>query len=128
MSEFESQEQARRRLQLKGFTREQAAEVQQMASQMAQAQVQRSIAATQHYLSTVVSLMTSAFGLVAALAWNNAIQAWLHQYMAGNGVEIQFMYALVATFLAIIVIGILGFVSSRFLKNGRNLLAPPSGQ
>jgi len=67
-------------------------------------------AATTVVIATVVSLVTSAFGFVAALAWNNAIVAVLNQ-----GVFTRFgwkaeepiglvIYAIVATLIAIIVV------------------------
>src|SRR5215467_3451790 len=48
------------------------------AQAVARAQAQ---AATTVIISTIVSLVTSAFGFVAALAWNSAIQEILHEHL-----------------------------------------------
>lgn len=52
----------------------------------------------------VLALSTAAFGLVAALAWNEAIQAFVNQYFsAGSGIWSKFFYAIVVTALAVFV-------------------------
>ncbi len=71
-------------------------------------------AATTVIIATIVSLVTSAFSFVAALAWNTAIQAALDKYFNQNGpmtkivgnhpVAIKGVYALIVTLIAIIVI------------------------
>jgi hypothetical protein len=123
MADQETPEQTRRRLELRGFTREQAQAVQQTAAQMAQAQVQRVTNATSNFITTVVALVSSAFGFAAALAWNSAIQTWISTLPGINGksVQGQIIYALAATAIAIIVIAILGIIGSR-VKGGRNML------
>lgn len=129
----ESPEVARRRLELRGFNREQAQAIQQMASQMAQSQLQaaqnqmrRAAEASNNFASTVVALVSSAVGFVAAFAWNDAIQAWLNIYIkSGNAVQSKVVYALSATIFAVLVIGALGIINNRFLKNGKNLLDHP---
>ena len=53
-------------------------------------------------LETIAALMTAAFGLIAALAWNGAIQ-WgvgeLFPEAEGTGL---FVYALIVTVLAVV--------------------------
>ena len=56
----------------------------------------------------MVTLSTSGFGLVAALAWNNFIQELVNNYirkwLPGNsGVISLLIYALVVTVLAVVV-------------------------
>ncbi len=111
----ESPEQVKQRLHMRGFSSEQVAEMQRLAQAMAQQQVQRAVAATNNFVATVVALLSSAVGFVAAFAWNSAIQQWLNTFNFGNGnkVENAFIYAGVATIFAVIVIGILGLVNSR---------------
>ncbi|HKD77470.1 MAG TPA: DUF5654 family protein [Ktedonobacterales bacterium] len=123
MADQETPEQTRRRLELRGFTKEQAQAVQQAAAQMAQAQVQRVTNATSNFITTVVALISSAFGFAAALAWNSAIQAWIPTVtgIKQGSVPGQIVYALAATALAIVVIAVLGIISSR-IKGGRNML------
>ncbi|TAJ45873.1 DUF5654 family protein [Methanofollis fontis] len=54
-------------------------------------------------LDKIAALMTAAFGLVAALAWNGAIQA-LFKEMFGEAESLpaMFSYALIVTILAVI--------------------------
>lgn len=55
----------------------------------------------------MVTLSTSAFGLVAALAWNNVIQEFVTTYvkkwLPGGGVISLLIYALIITALAVFV-------------------------
>jgi len=56
----------------------------------------------------MLTLATSGFGLVAALAWNNVIQEFVSNYIkkflpAGSGIWSLLIYALVITFLAVFV-------------------------
>ncbi len=59
-------------------------------------------------VKNMVSLATSGFGLVVALAWNqviqNAVQKYIDPYLGKNGGMISLLiYALVMTVLAVIV-------------------------
>lgn len=65
-------------------------------------------AATTVVIATIVSLVTSAFSFVAALAWNNAIQSWLNNAVPGKifGFDFGatgklFVYAIIVTLIAI---------------------------
>ena len=52
---------------------------------------------------TVATLMTTAFGLIAALAWNEAIKAIIIQYFqAGNGITGLLIYAILITIIAVV--------------------------
>ena len=56
----------------------------------------------------MVALSTAGFGLVAALAWNEAIQAFVKEYIdqyisAGSGILSRFIYALIITVIAVMV-------------------------
>lgn len=52
----------------------------------------------------ILTLSTAAFGLVAALAWNEAIQSLVNQYFtAGSGIWSKFIYAVIVTILAVLV-------------------------
>jgi hypothetical protein len=54
-------------------------------------------------LETIAALMTAAFGLLAALAWNGAISWAVHQYLnASEGIGL-FTYAILVTILAVIM-------------------------
>lgn len=55
-------------------------------------------------LKEILTLSTAAFGLVAALAWNEAIQAIVNKYLSDNGgIVSKLIYAVVVTVLAVIV-------------------------
>jgi membrane protein YdbS with pleckstrin-like domain len=55
-------------------------------------------------IEKIAALLTAAFGLVAALAWNGAIQA-LFKQVFGNADELGAMlvYAIIVTIIAVIV-------------------------
>lgn len=59
-------------------------------------------------LTQLVTLATSGFGLVAALAWNSVIQELVTTYIkkwlpAGWGIVSLLIYALIVTILAVVV-------------------------
>ena len=56
----------------------------------------------------IVTLSTSGFGLVAALAWNSVIQEFVSTYVkkwfpAGSGIISLIIYALIITILAVVI-------------------------
>lgn len=56
----------------------------------------------------MVVLSTSAFGLVAALAWNSVIQEFVNTYVkkwipTGGGIISLLIYALIITVLAVLI-------------------------
>jgi len=56
----------------------------------------------------MVTLSTAGFGLVAALAWNEAIQAFVQEYIdqyisVGSGIISRFIYAIIITAFAVFV-------------------------
>lgn len=119
----ESPEQTKRRLERMGFKADQVQEMQKLAQAMAAQQIRRTIETTQNFISTVVALVSSAVGFVAALAWNNAISTWLPTipfFSTHDRVTEAFIYAISATIFAVLVIGILGIVNARI--KGRNLI------
>ncbi len=56
-------------------------------------------------VSRTVTLITSAFGLIAALAWNDAIQSFIKKFFvnSNNALNSKFVYAILVTVLAVIV-------------------------
>ncbi len=66
------------------------------------------------YLQTMISLASAAFGVVAALAWNSAITALVRQIF-GSGAQVisLFLYAIIITIIAVIVMVNLGRVAER---------------
>lgn len=56
----------------------------------------------------MVTLSTAGFGLVAALAWNDAVQAFVNEYVnkylsVGSGIISKFIYAVIITAFAVFV-------------------------
>lgn len=69
----------------------------------------------------MLTLATSGFGLVAALAWNSLIQEIVNNYVkkflpTGSGLTSLFIYALVVTILAVFVTYQLSQVKERLQK------------
>ncbi len=58
-------------------------------------------------IQQLATLTTSAFGLVAALAWNEAIQQFVKDYIEpqipGSGLLSRVIYALLITILAVLI-------------------------
>ncbi|MBI2326914.1 hypothetical protein HYU92_01200 [Candidatus Curtissbacteria bacterium] len=59
-------------------------------------------------IKQLVTLATAGFGLVAALAWNEAIQAFVKEYIdqyisRGSGILSRFVYAVLITAFAVFV-------------------------
>ena len=66
------------------------------------------------YLQTMIALASAAFGVVAALAWNSAITALVKQIFGSGGQIVSlFIYAIVVTVLAVIVMVNLGKLAER---------------
>ena len=56
-------------------------------------------------VETFATLMTAAFGMIAALAWNTAIKTLIDEYFdAGSTLVPLFVYAIFITILAVICI------------------------
>jgi predicted outer membrane lipoprotein len=54
------------------------------------------------FVVTLSTLLTSAFGLVAALAWNELVKELISQYIApGQTLVSKLIYAVAVTFLAV---------------------------
>jgi hypothetical protein len=69
----------------------------------------------------MVTLSTSGFGLVAALAWNSVIQEFVNSYVkkwipAGGGIISLLIYALIITSLAVIITVQLSKLSEKIQK------------
>lgn len=64
-------------------------------------------------VQTMISLASASLGLVAALAWNDAIKALLATLNLGDNLTGLFIYAIIATVVAILVLVYLGMLASR---------------
>jgi hypothetical protein len=57
------------------------------------------------YIGTMIGLATVAFGLIAAGAWNKFISDTIALFLKpGKGVLAEFIYAVIVTILAIVVV------------------------
>jgi hypothetical protein len=64
------------------------------------------------FKETIITLIMGGFGLVAALAWNEAIKSLFEAYLPKSGELIgKFVYAILVTFVVAIV--------SRYLKKAK---------
>ena len=101
------------------------------AQALARAQAQ---AATTVVIGTIVTLVSSAFGFVAALAWNDAIRAALQHMLpaslfdpAKHPVLSPVITAVVFTIIAVIAIVILQRVAGRWAKKAAISAAASEG-
>lgn len=69
----------------------------------------------------MLTLATSGFGLVAALAWNEAIQALVKEFIEprvpGSGLLSKVIYAVLITGLAVFITFQLSRISARFQQS-----------
>jgi hypothetical protein len=68
---------------------------------------------SREFMATVISLLTTAFGVVVALAWNTALSTWLAEFNKSAQITGLFIYALLITFLAVLMIVILARLATR---------------
>lgn len=69
------------------------------------------------YFKTMTQLATAGFGLVAALAWNDVIQTFISRIVpVGDGFWSKLIYALVVTFLAVMITYYLGRLTQKAVQ------------
>ena len=69
---------------------------------------------TRVILQTMITLAAASLGLVAALAWNEAIKALLRKLLGeDDSLAGLFTYAILATLIAVVVLLILGRAAAR---------------
>ena len=59
-------------------------------------------------VQTMIALASASLGLVAALAWNEAIKATLARLGLGEDLAGLYTYAILATVIAVVVLALLG--------------------
>lgn len=79
-----------------------------MASQKNKKQAKTANPLPVEVVRQMLTLATSGFGLVSALAWNNVIQEFVNNYIkkwlpGGSGLTSLLIYALIITTLAVLV-------------------------
>lgn len=65
------------------------------------------------FVQTMIALASASLGLVAALAWNEAIKATLVLLGLGDSLAGLYAYAMIATLIAVAVLVWLGRLASR---------------
>ena len=66
------------------------------------------------FLQTMITLASASLGLVAALAWNEAIKTTIKEYFGtGESLAGLYTYAILATAIAVIVVVLLGRAAAR---------------
>lgn len=65
------------------------------------------------FIQTMIALASASLGLVAALAWNEAIKATLARLGLGDDLAGLYTYAILATAIAVIVLSLLGKAAAR---------------
>ena len=67
------------------------------------------------YFKTISTMLTSAFGLVAALEWNDLIKRVIDRYISpGSGVISQLIYAVIVTTLLVAMTVEMGKIAEKF--------------
>lgn len=65
-----------------------------------------------------LGLISTAFSLVAALAWNDAIREFINQFIGkGQSVLSHFLYAIIVTIVAVLIGSRLLKIKERFVDN-----------
>jgi len=70
-------------------------------------------------IEKMAALVTAAFGLVAALAWNAAIQAWFTANFPAESVG-PWLYAIVITILAVVLTIWIGRIAGKLTKKEKD--------
>lgn len=65
------------------------------------------------FVQTMIALASASLGLVAALAWNEAIKATLAKLGLGDDLAGLYSYAIIATVIAVAVLSVLGRLAAR---------------
>lgn len=64
-------------------------------------------------VQTMIALASASLGLVAALAWNEAIKATLARLGLGDDLAGLYSYAILATVVAVVVLALLGRLAAK---------------
>ena len=66
------------------------------------------------FLQTMIMLASASLGLIAALAWNEAIKATILKFLGtGETLAALYTYAILATALPVVVLVLLGKAAAR---------------
>ncbi|MCD9188974.1 MAG: DUF5654 family protein [Pyrinomonadaceae bacterium] len=74
----------------------------------------KSVETTKMILQSMIALASAALGLVAALAWNDAIKETMKQLLGeDDSLSAKYTYAIIATLIGVIVILVLARVAGK---------------
>jgi hypothetical protein len=65
------------------------------------------------FVQTMITLASASLGLVAALAWNEAIRTTIQKLAGGDGLAGLYVYAVLATVIAVVVLLALARLAAR---------------
>ncbi len=66
------------------------------------------------FLQTMITLASASLGLVAALAWNEAIKSTITTFLGrSDDLAGLWIYAILATIIAVVVVIVLGVAAAR---------------
>jgi Flp pilus assembly pilin Flp len=69
---------------------------------------------TKIVLQSMIALSSAALGLVAALAWNDAIKETIKQFLGSDeSLASKYTYAVLATIIAVVVVVILARIAAK---------------
>jgi cytochrome b len=65
-------------------------------------------------VQTIITLASASLGLIAALAWNEAIRATMKKIIGpDDSISALYIYAIFATILGIVVVSLLSYLASK---------------
>lgn len=77
---------------------------------------------TKKFIEKFAALITGAFALLAALAWNDAIKTLINTYISkGDDVLSLFIYAIIVTILAVLVAYYINEFATKIIKREERL-------
>ena len=69
---------------------------------------------TKMVLQSMIALSSAALGLVAALAWNDAIKETINRFLGGDdSLSSRYIYAIFATIIAVVVVLVLSRLAAK---------------
>src|SRR5437667_2740504 len=90
--------------------------------------VRRASRFSREFLATMIALVTTAFGVVVALAWNTALSKALAQLSRTYQITGLFVYAVIVTVVAVLTVITLGRLAARIGAEPIEFKYPAPGQ
>ena len=90
--------------------------------------VRRASRFSREFLATMIALVTTAFGVVVALAWNTALSKALAQLSKAYQIAGLFTYAVIVTVVGVLTVIFLGRLAGRIGADPIEFKYPSPGQ